>query len=177
MGGIWRGDVSPKIIFRPLKTNPYHYYHPPPSHSQPQLPHYSPDLIGDRRRPRSRSVRLVPPLYLARPWPFVVASMLLSLASRAARSTLRNSAARATPRHGCGHGHHPLLTMSRAASSGGDATVVRVKDLAFAHGSHELLSGVDFSIGEGSKVTIMGQNGYDPSTARARFNDGARSQR
>lgn len=51
----------------------------------------------------------------------------------------------------------------RSASSG-SGTVVRFKDLSFGHGQRELLSEVDFSIDEGSKVTIMGQNGSGKST-------------
>ena len=42
--------------------------------------------------------------------------------------------------------------------------MVRFKDLSFGHNTNELLTEVDFSIEEGSKVTIMGQNSSGKST-------------
>ena len=55
--------------------------------------------------------------------------------------------------------------MQRRARSGGGA-VARFKDLSFAHSlSHgDLLSEVSFSIRQGAKITIMGQNGAGKST-------------
>jgi len=48
---------------------------------------------------------------------------------------------------------------NRSASS-----VVRFKDLSFGYKENDLLEQVNFSIDEGSKVTIMGQNGSGKST-------------
>lgn len=48
--------------------------------------------------------------------------------------------------------------------SASGASVVRFKDLSFGYNDNDLLEKVNFSIDEGSKVTIMGQNGSGKST-------------
>ena len=61
---------------------------------------------------------------------------------------------------------HLARREQRRPGSGQGATVARFKDLSFAHSqAHgDLLSEVSFSIRQGSKVTIMGQNGAGKST-------------
>ena len=54
-----------------------------------------------------------------------------------------------------------------ASSSGGSQQVIRAKGLTFGYGNNDqnkILDDVEFSVQEGSKVTIMGQNGAGKSS-------------
>mmetsp|Transcript_10970 Transcript_10970/g.19384 ORF Transcript_10970/g.19384 Transcript_10970/m.19384 type:complete len:402 (+) Transcript_10970:90-1295(+) len=96
--------------------------------------------------------------------------MLFSLVSRAARPKRWSAALLRAPSwkgaecatcYNYNRSPSPSSIFSRSGSGG---TVVRFKDLSFGHNTNELLTEVDFSIEEGSKVTIMGQNGSGKST-------------